>query len=52
VQSGINQSIEVDNYTSLVATLAATDYGFSFINNYDAVLVYGPYLHSTLWCGS
>jgi phosphate transport system substrate-binding protein len=39
VQAAVNQSIEVDNYTSLVATLADTNYGFAFINNYDAVLV-------------
>lgn len=39
VQAAVNQSVEVDNYTSLVATLADTNYGFAFINNYDAVLV-------------
>jgi hypothetical protein len=35
-----NQSIELDNYTTLVATLADTSYALSFINLYDAVLVH------------
>ncbi len=47
VQASGNQSIDVDNYTSLVAALAASDGGFSFVNNYDAVLVRCPCLRST-----
>ncbi len=50
VQSSVNQSINVDNYTALVATLAATNGSFSFVNNYDAVLVWSlSALYSLVW---